>query len=209
MFPPRRLQESREGDTGQRQAGCRAAAAAAAGRPLTRRRPAAMEVWCRSRIPVEGNFGQTYESLNQSVRELDGEFSATIDLRVGGGGCGLGGGREGRGHAGGCPGRAGRGVGAERGSCQLTRAPGSSTRPTGVRGPWGGPGAAVAPSAASVRPPPPQEEKQAAVLGVDASAERVSTALREHVRRQEAQLLRGLRLLRLLLSCTFLLVLRA
>ncbi|XP_039107408.1 E3 ubiquitin-protein ligase DCST1 isoform X2 [Hyaena hyaena] len=94
----------------------------------------AMGVWCRSRIPVEGNFGQTYESLNQSVRELDGEFSATIDLR---------------------------------------------------------------------------EEKQAAVLGVNTSRERVSTALREHVRRQEAQLLRGLRLLRLLFSCTFLLVLRA
>ncbi|XP_058558032.1 E3 ubiquitin-protein ligase DCST1 isoform X5 [Neofelis nebulosa] len=41
----------------------------------------AMEVWCRSRIPVEGNFGQTYDSLNQSVRDLEGEFSATIDLK--------------------------------------------------------------------------------------------------------------------------------
>lgn len=49
-----------------------------------------MEVWCRSRIPVEGNFGQTYDSLNQSVRDLDGEFSATIDLKVGGGAWGLG-----------------------------------------------------------------------------------------------------------------------
>uniref|UniRef100_G1P1U5 DC-STAMP domain containing 1 n=1 Tax=Myotis lucifugus TaxID=59463 RepID=G1P1U5_MYOLU len=25
----------------------------------------AMEIWCRSRIPVEGNFGQTYDSVNQ------------------------------------------------------------------------------------------------------------------------------------------------
>lgn len=43
-----------------------------------------MGVWCRSRIPVEGNFGQTYDSLNQSIRDLGGEFSATIDLKVGG-----------------------------------------------------------------------------------------------------------------------------
>ncbi|XP_036906647.1 E3 ubiquitin-protein ligase DCST1 [Sturnira hondurensis] len=40
-----------------------------------------MEVWCRSRIPVEGNFGQTYDSVNQSVNGLNGEFSATIDLK--------------------------------------------------------------------------------------------------------------------------------
>ncbi|XP_037018412.2 E3 ubiquitin-protein ligase DCST1 isoform X2 [Artibeus jamaicensis] len=40
-----------------------------------------MEVWCRGRIPVEGNFGQTYDSVNQSVRGLYGEFSATIDLK--------------------------------------------------------------------------------------------------------------------------------
>ncbi|XP_007458035.1 PREDICTED: DC-STAMP domain-containing protein 1 isoform X1 [Lipotes vexillifer] len=40
-----------------------------------------MEVWCRSRIPVEGNFGQTYDSLNQSIRGLEGEFSATINLK--------------------------------------------------------------------------------------------------------------------------------
>lgn len=46
--------------------------------------PPAMGVWCRSRIPVEGNFGQTYDSLNQSIRDLGGEFSATIDLKVGG-----------------------------------------------------------------------------------------------------------------------------
>ncbi|XP_066118050.1 E3 ubiquitin-protein ligase DCST1 isoform X4 [Saccopteryx bilineata] len=41
----------------------------------------AMEVWCRSRIPVEGNFGQTYDSVNQSIQSLDGEFSATIDFK--------------------------------------------------------------------------------------------------------------------------------
>lgn len=46
-----------------------------------------MEVWCRHRIPVEGNFGQTYDSLNQSVHDLDGDFSATIELKVGGRGC--------------------------------------------------------------------------------------------------------------------------
>lgn len=46
--------------------------------------PTAMEVWCRSRIPVEGNFGQTYDSVNQSIHDLGGEFSATIDLKVGG-----------------------------------------------------------------------------------------------------------------------------
>lgn len=55
------------------------------GRPLTWPHcPAVMEVWCRSRIPVEGNFGQTYESLNKSIHGLSGEFSATIDLKVGG-----------------------------------------------------------------------------------------------------------------------------
>ncbi|XP_053462849.1 E3 ubiquitin-protein ligase DCST1 [Nycticebus coucang] len=40
-----------------------------------------METWCRGRIPVEGNFGQTYDSINQSVHSLDGEFSARIDLK--------------------------------------------------------------------------------------------------------------------------------
>nr|XP_060500729.1 E3 ubiquitin-protein ligase DCST1 isoform X3 [Panthera onca] len=94
----------------------------------------AMEVWCRSRIPVEGNFGQTYDSLNRSVRDLEGEFSATIDLK---------------------------------------------------------------------------EEKQVAVLGLNTSWEHVSAELRDLVRRQEAQLGWTLGLLRVLLSCTFLLVLHA
>lgn len=35
---------------------------------------------------MEGNFGQTYDSLNQSLGGLRGEFSATIDLKVGGAG---------------------------------------------------------------------------------------------------------------------------
>ncbi|XP_075396870.1 E3 ubiquitin-protein ligase DCST1 [Tenrec ecaudatus] len=40
-----------------------------------------MELWCRNRIPVEGNFGQTYDSLNQSVHSLTTEFSASIHLK--------------------------------------------------------------------------------------------------------------------------------
>ncbi|KAK7796117.1 hypothetical protein U0070_013771 [Myodes glareolus] len=40
-----------------------------------------MEIWCRKRIPVEGNFGQTYDSLNQSIHGLYGEFSANIDIK--------------------------------------------------------------------------------------------------------------------------------
>ena len=43
---------------------------------------------------MEGNFGQTYDSLNQSIRGLEGEFSATINLKVGGA-SGEGGGRQG------------------------------------------------------------------------------------------------------------------
>uniref|UniRef100_A0A2I3N3M6 DC-STAMP domain containing 1 n=1 Tax=Papio anubis TaxID=9555 RepID=A0A2I3N3M6_PAPAN len=91
-----------------------------------------MEVWCRNRIPVEGNFGQTYDTLNQSIRDLDGEFSANIDFK---------------------------------------------------------------------------EEKQAGVLGLNASWERVSTEVRDYVHHQEARLEWALGLLHVLLSCTFLLVL--
>ncbi|XP_052034632.1 E3 ubiquitin-protein ligase DCST1 [Apodemus sylvaticus] len=40
-----------------------------------------MEVWCFKRIPVEGNFGQTYDSVNQSIHGLSGEFSAHIDIK--------------------------------------------------------------------------------------------------------------------------------
>lgn len=53
--------------------------------------PAAMEVWCQRRIPVEGNFGQTYDSLNRSIHDLEGEFSATIELKVGSRGAWAGG----------------------------------------------------------------------------------------------------------------------
>lgn len=49
-----------------------------------------MEIWCHKRIPVEGNFGQTYDSLNQSIHGLYGEFSANIDIKVGGRGVGEG-----------------------------------------------------------------------------------------------------------------------
>eukprot|EP00073_Rattus_norvegicus_P044648 XP_017446794.1 PREDICTED: DC-STAMP domain-containing protein 1 isoform X1 [Rattus norvegicus] len=40
-----------------------------------------MEIWCHKRIPVEGNFGQTYDSVNQSIHGLSGEFSANIDIK--------------------------------------------------------------------------------------------------------------------------------
>ncbi|KAL1772114.1 DC-STAMP domain-containing protein 1 [Sigmodon hispidus] len=40
-----------------------------------------MEIWCYKRIPVEGNFGQTYDSLNQSINGLYGEFTANIDIK--------------------------------------------------------------------------------------------------------------------------------
>ncbi|XP_056672291.1 E3 ubiquitin-protein ligase DCST1 isoform X7 [Monodelphis domestica] len=40
-----------------------------------------MEPWCRNRIPVEGNFGQTYDSLNQSMQGLGGEFFAHINVK--------------------------------------------------------------------------------------------------------------------------------
>ncbi|EDL15204.1 E3 ubiquitin-protein ligase DCST1 [Mus musculus] len=40
-----------------------------------------IEIWCYKRIPVEGNFGQTYDSVNQSIHGLSGEFSANINLK--------------------------------------------------------------------------------------------------------------------------------
>ncbi|KAM6217592.1 E3 ubiquitin-protein ligase DCST1 isoform 2-T2 [Rhynchocyon petersi] len=92
-----------------------------------------MEIWCRNRIPVEGNFGQTYDSLNQSVHSLTGEFSASINLK---------------------------------------------------------------------------QEEQAGLMGLNTSWEHVSTEMRNYVRTQEAQLEWTLGLLQVLLSCTFLLVMR-
>ncbi|MEJ1277742.1 DC-STAMP domain containing 1 [Cricetulus griseus] len=47
----------------------------------TKLRCSLMDIWCQKRIPVEGNFGQTYDSLNQSIHRLSGEFSAHIDIK--------------------------------------------------------------------------------------------------------------------------------
>ncbi|XP_049637562.1 E3 ubiquitin-protein ligase DCST1 [Suncus etruscus] len=91
-----------------------------------------MGVWCRNRIPVEGNFGQTYDSLNQSVQGLEQEFSASIEFR---------------------------------------------------------------------------EEKQAVLVGVGTGWQHMSAEVKDYVRHQEAKLEWILGLLRVLLSCTFLLLL--
>jgi hypothetical protein len=56
---------------------------------------------------------------------------------------------------------------------------------------------------------PSQEEKRAGLLGLNTSWEHVSTEVRDYVERQEARLEWALELLRVLLSCTFLMVLRA
>ncbi|XP_061224850.1 E3 ubiquitin-protein ligase DCST1-like isoform X2 [Neopsephotus bourkii] len=37
-----------------------------------------MNSWCRDKIPVEGNFGQTYDMVNNSVSNLSQEFSASV-----------------------------------------------------------------------------------------------------------------------------------
>lgn len=229
-----------------------------------------MGVWCRSRIPVEGNFGQTYDSLNQSIHGLSGEFSATIDLKVGGRGV-LGVGvdiLQVTGHrtevTGGVRDRDRRGVvvvvvlGDREGDraepvvcsdltlgqngqpgdrrCQLIHVQGAKTvsrrvasrrkwqlprslgqaRGPDVRGILGrgrGHGeAGSGPEAAAgwlCTWAPQQEEKRAGLLGVNASWKHVGTEVRDYVRRQEAQLEWGLGLLQVLLSCTFLLVLKA
>lgn len=75
--------------------------------------------------------------------------------------------------------------------------------------PVGGGGGDAAAASGLVRLRTPQEEKQVAVLGLNTSWEHVSAELRDLVRRQEAQLGWTLGLLRVLLSCTFLLVLHA
>ncbi|XP_033991309.1 E3 ubiquitin-protein ligase DCST1 [Trematomus bernacchii] len=41
-----------------------------------------MTPWCRDQIPVEGNFGQLFDRLNQSVDLLSREFSAELVLQV-------------------------------------------------------------------------------------------------------------------------------
>nr|XP_015199898.1 PREDICTED: DC-STAMP domain-containing protein 1 isoform X1 [Lepisosteus oculatus] len=40
-----------------------------------------MTPWCRERIPVEGNFGQTYDKLNASIESLGDGFSTTVVFR--------------------------------------------------------------------------------------------------------------------------------
>lgn len=93
-----------------------------------------MEIWCRKRIPVEGNFGQTYDSLNQSIHGLYGEFSANIDIKVGGRGAGEG--EEQRGAEGREGGRS-RGTRQEEGQ---VRGPGQGVRVWkrgGVMPAWG------------------------------------------------------------------------
>ncbi|XP_062821045.1 E3 ubiquitin-protein ligase DCST1 [Anolis carolinensis] len=37
-----------------------------------------MYTWCRDKIPVEGNFGQTYDRVNGSVDNLNQDFTATL-----------------------------------------------------------------------------------------------------------------------------------
>ncbi|XP_043820041.1 E3 ubiquitin-protein ligase DCST1 isoform X2 [Dromiciops gliroides] len=93
-----------------------------------------MEPWCRNRIPVEGNFGQTYDSLNQSMQGLGGEFSAQIKIK---------------------------------------------------------------------------KEMQKALLGINVSKAQLREEVRDYVEYQVAQLDQALGLLRILLSCTFLLVFQA
>ncbi|XP_019412271.1 PREDICTED: DC-STAMP domain-containing protein 1 [Crocodylus porosus] len=38
-------------------------------------------IWCRDRIPVEGNFGQTYDKVNNSVNHLQQDFSAQLVIQ--------------------------------------------------------------------------------------------------------------------------------
>lgn len=56
---------------------------------------------------------------------------------------------------------------------------------------------------------PFQEEKQAAVVGVNMSWERVSVEVRDYVRQQETHLRWAAGLFHVLLTCTFLLVFHA
>lgn len=42
-----------------------------------------MKQWCKKNIPVDGNFGDTYDRVNSSVNSLGQEFSASIAYQVG------------------------------------------------------------------------------------------------------------------------------
>lgn len=41
-----------------------------------------MTPWCRDEIPVEGNFGQTFDKLNLSIDKLGAEFTTNVILQV-------------------------------------------------------------------------------------------------------------------------------
>lgn len=41
-----------------------------------------MTPWCREEVPVEGNFGQTFDLLNSSIDLLSREFSTDLVLEV-------------------------------------------------------------------------------------------------------------------------------
>ncbi|KAK1151515.1 E3 ubiquitin-protein ligase DCST1 [Acipenser oxyrinchus oxyrinchus] len=40
-----------------------------------------MTKWCKDKIPVEGNFGQTYDMLNDSVEHMGEEFSSSMVVK--------------------------------------------------------------------------------------------------------------------------------
>ncbi|XP_007436354.1 E3 ubiquitin-protein ligase DCST1 [Python bivittatus] len=40
-----------------------------------------MNAWCRDKIPVEGNFGQTYDRVNGSVDSLNQDFTASVVIQ--------------------------------------------------------------------------------------------------------------------------------
>ncbi|XP_034954771.2 E3 ubiquitin-protein ligase DCST1 [Zootoca vivipara] len=40
-----------------------------------------MHTWCRDKIPVEGNFGQTYDRVNDSVDSLNQDFTASLAVK--------------------------------------------------------------------------------------------------------------------------------
>ncbi|KAM6037721.1 E3 ubiquitin-protein ligase DCST1 isoform 2-T2 [Theristicus caerulescens] len=42
-----------------------------------------VDSWCRDRIPVEGNFGQMYDMVNNSVSNLSQDFSTSVVFQVG------------------------------------------------------------------------------------------------------------------------------
>ncbi|XP_039219272.1 E3 ubiquitin-protein ligase DCST1 isoform X2 [Crotalus tigris] len=40
-----------------------------------------MNTWCQDKIPVEGNFGQTYDRVNDSVENLNQDFTASVVIQ--------------------------------------------------------------------------------------------------------------------------------